>query len=868
MPEADLLPRNARRPRERSASPTHAPPGPLFVLLAPFLAGIWAGTHTSISLSILLGLMASLSVGLLLAHVRDHRVFFLVAAVAGTFLGGMSRTRLVQEPEPDHVRKLAGGTVIEAVGELASVERRQRTTPSGQRIPWSRATLEVRRVRINHENHPADGRLRLYTFRRLPAYDPGDDIHVEGRLRKPPVRQNPGSQDWTWSRQQNGLGGSLIVDVRNDWRYVRSPPFSFSGLLARTRSWLNERLGTPSSFRLLPALLLGRRSAVSKDLERTFQNSGVIHFLAVSGLHVAFLVGASFLLLRLFRCSPGTTRLVLPLVLFLYVALTGFRIPTVRAAVMVGVLVIGLLSRWSVGSLHLLGLAAWILLLYRPYDLYSPGFQFSFLAVGGLVLLSEPFGLDVAFPEDSAKKRLLREFLWVERVKKRLRSGAAYVLSVIRVTLIALLVVGPLTLLHFHLIAPGALLGNPLFFLLVPVLLGFGALYMAFAVLGALGLPGSGLLTGLTAPLLHGLEYLTIGASSLIASLPGSHLYLPAPPLAGVWLYYAGLLLFWWFHRRLPGPEALKCGLPVLALIVLACSGMFVRGERRPGASLTMLDVGHGGSFMLKDAGGHHVLYDCGATGYSNPGTWTTAPALWKRGRVNVELLILSHPDLDHISGVRALVERFDVHRIWVPPGFDSFPGGSALLRDLRDMNASIEVVSAGTTDRVGSIRLQVHAPPEPDLRSGRPTGPDWSSNAISLVVEARTAGRSVLFTGDLEQRGKRHFKRTTPTGNRPDVLQVPHHGGSGSAANPLTDVLSPRYALISTTSDTLSKQTVRHYRHTGARVLSTSDHGAIRLRWRGATDRLHAEHWKKNGWAPVPDRPRKPVPPGSDDSF
>ena len=843
--------RNRRSSSRRSNlnNPTsRLPPGPLVLLLVPLCAGILLGWYRSVPPTSLLISLAGLLVLLFLCHANSLSGLFSACLWLFVFLLGAGRVQLETVPVPGSTEQIPEQTILTATGHLSNVEQKTKTTPAGGKIPWSTATLHVHRISIRGNTRPASGTLQLYTFRNPAPYSTGMRIRVEGMLNKSDPSSNPGGTSWTWYREQHEIGGTLIVQTVEDWQLRPAVERCMSGHLSALRNWIHQQMKRPqTTFDLAPALLLGMRSKVDTELEETFQRSGTVHFLAVSGLHVGFLLVGGFFLLRWLRVSPNVSTGILVFFLTVYLALTGFRLPTIRASTMIMLLLVGIQIRRNLGSLQLLGIAAWILLLLQPLDLLSPGFHFSFLSVTGLVLLSGSFGIVSTERKIAPEKRLLREFLWLERVKGYLWSAGEYALSVMGATAVVLFVVGPLIVYHFHLVSPGSLIANPLLFLLLPVLLVAGFVHMILAVLSGLGVPLISVLLPVSGLLLRGLESITIQISSAVTHLPGAYLYLPSPGFVFLVLYYMAIFAIWWFHRRLPQPRwSIWIG------AVSCFTGLLVTGFLFPASpnhrpSLTMLDVGHGSNFLLTDRSNHTVVYDCGSTGYSDPGKWITAPALWRRGTSTIDLLILSHSDLDHISGIRALSYRFSIRRVWVSPSFDTNAEGRTIMKHLTGMGIPVKTVSAGYTATVGRITLNVQSPP----RSTQTVSPSsrWTPNESSLVVQATTEGHSVLFTGDLEHRGKRWYQHQGNPPRKADMLQVPHHGGSGSADNPLTDVVTSRWALISATEGRVSHSLVNAYQTQGSRVMSTVEMGAVQLRWGSGSRGPVPYAWKDDQW-------------------
>ena len=314
----------------------------------------------------------------------------------------------------------------------------------------------------------------------------GDVIRVPLRLRPP--RNRDARFDYRAFLARRAIYRVAYLD--NDWEVVR---VRHTG---GVRAWIEsarrrvgrfvDRRFEPDDGGLIKALLLGDRGGLTPEMRARFAAVGMSHVLSISGLHVGMLSYAVFVLLRVL--ASRSTRLLLSLPLhqlaalgsllpvFLYAAMAGARIPTVRAAVMIGLYQLAVLSGRQAGVFRVLAMAALIAALCWPGAVMEVSFQLSFLAVLAIVGALR-FCRDMPFlrPPDSREPR------WTQRFRPA-------VLGSVLVTSFAAAGTGPVVAHHFGYLSLAGFVANPLLvplvgFVLVPVglLMGFLSLVLPAA---------------------------------------------------------------------------------------------------------------------------------------------------------------------------------------------------------------------------------------------------------------------------------------------------------------------------------------------------------------------------------------------------
>jgi len=660
--------------------------------------------------------------------------------------------------------------------------------------PGWRFELSVDRLGDDPREGPARGAVTVLA-RERPAVGAGDRVVVTGAYRAIGPALNPGESDRArWARSR-GLVGSVDVPraalIAPDeahagaWARARSGWHAFRGALrARAeRSLARATAGLSDQGRVLVhSLLLGRPppggAEAAGQLRDSFTRLGLAHVLAISGFHLVVLVAV---LLRVVRLAGDPGRLepigIAALVL-LYLALVPASAPILRA----GVLALALVLSEALGRRYdRLTLLAWValgLLVWRPSELWSLGYQLSCGLTALLLWMGQRVHARV-FPPP-IRTGTLDDLRWLDPPAwRRLLNAARGLLST---TMLCWLVSSPLVLWRTGLLTPlaipAAMAVVPLSVLVLAI--GFGSLLLGLA---------SPALAGVGAAPLTWSASACVWAVERLDAIPGAALDLP--PVSMAWTLAATALWAWWLgwaRRRDWRPLA-------LAGLLAFWAGAEWRWAWRPAAPLRIdtLAVGDGSAHLLR-AGGESLLWDCGSPSPS-AGRLVIRRALRCLGQTRVRTLVLTHPDVDHYSALPDLLGPLGVRRALLSERFvdqaRERPGGpaAAALAMLGARGVDVVVLAAGDRFVLGGVPFEVLSPPG---------GAPWSAdNEHSLAAWARVGGRSLLLTGDAQASAIAAMRERWPW-LRADVVEAPHHGSAIPAAIEWLSGMAPAVVLQS----------------------------------------------------------------------
>lgn len=609
----------------------------------------------------------------------------------------------------------------------------------------------------------------------------GQHWRVRARLKRPHGFQNPGGFDYEayLFRARIGATGYVRAELTPEPIVAGAGRFAIDAL----RQHLGERIETLLAGNdyagLVVALANGNGRGVSDTQWEVLRQTGTLHLVAISGLHISLIGGLAFFLGRFLWALPGFTVLRLPaphagaiaamVAATAYAALAGFVIPTQRALIMLAVAMAGIWWRRRIPPSQILAIALLLVLVHDPLAVMAPGFWLSFAAVAVILYVahgSTPLSLwrRWGYLQWAIAVGMLPLMLWLFQQA----SLVAPLANLIAVPVFDVLAV-PLTLAGVG-------------------LLGLGLESMATPLFKA----AAGLLQGLWY-VLQALATIDVGqwvqhrpsGVPLVAALIGVAWLLAPRGWPARWIGLVWLLPMLWLRPAGPGP-----------------------GE----VWFTLLDVGQGLAAVARTER-HILVYDTGARFSTrfDAGGAVVLPYLRAHGIDRVDRLIVSHGDNDHIGGAASLLRLLPVARVQ-----SSVPE-----------RLGAEPCVAGESWRWDGVEFTILNPP--------PDGAE-SDNDGSCVLSIKSRYGRVLLPGDIAKRAERRLLASA-THLAADILIAPHHGSKSSSTAGFVDAVKPRHVVFPVGYRNRYRhphpQVVERYTAIGAQRYDSATSGALEFRLR-----------------------------------
>jgi competence protein ComEC len=678
-------------------------------------------------------------------------------------------------------------------------------------------TLHCQRVWNNDGPVDVTGLAAVVVSGPAGNWQTGERIRGVGWLSRPMAPMNPGDFDYRRHLALGRINASLFVEVAESFATVDEPPWSeWATWRERCRAWAGEQLHQhlpDASARLAEAFLLGVRGSLPPHEILSFMESGTIHILVVSGLHVGLVAWLGWQLLSMGQWSLGTRALAVIALIAAYTVVTGANPPAVRAAVLATLLYGEYLFARRSEPINSLSASALVVLILDPADLFRPGPQLSFVCA---------FAILVWLPSMMiARQGRTQGRLGIAR--QRVRRWTAPAADLMISSLVLWVATAPLVTHIFHLFSPVSVLASAVLIPLSTLALGVGMVFLATAwapvVPDVLGFLLDRLLTW------------TAQVSESTAAVEGLSRYVVGPAWWWSLVWYA-LILFAWLW---PGFQPLSWRHASL-LVTWAFVGLAAMyGDRRPDSfEFHQLAVGHGNAAILRTPSGRTMLLDAGSTSGPQTTARIVSRFLWHEGVSRIDAVMVTHADVDHFNGLPRLTRMFPIGEVLAPPQLarSQDPGVAILFDDLQRRGIPVRFLWEGDVMRVDGVRMEVLHPPARFASE--------NDNASSLVVRISSGPWSILTTGDLERNGLDRLLSTPERAS--SVLIAPHHGARQDRGSDLSAWARPALVLASRGRERRIEDPMELHRRAGATVLSTDRDGWILV---SLGDRLEVTSWR-----------------------
>ncbi len=656
--------------------------------------------------------------------------------------------------------------------------------PSGRALYLNHVTASL----YQGENYPCEAVIAYTSDNQF--YQIGNQILLKGSLIKFTKASNPGQFDeQLYYRIENidfkAIAEQIIITDHGYSKYREGLSRLKNGLIRIYVTILDEKEAG-----VLIAMLLGDKYLLDDELKALYQNGGISHILAISGLHVSLIGLGFFRLLKLCRIPLQISTLLTIAFLYSYGVLTNFSVSTNRSVVMMVVLLLANLIGKTYDILSALALSALLILLQNPLQLFSVGFLLSYGAVLGITLIYPGF--------------------------KRIFPYKSKLLDGVLVSLSATLATTPAVLYFYYQFPTYGILTN---LLILPFISILTISSLVAGVAGLFWLPLGTFLIGGPNYILKLYEEICRVNSQLMGSL----ITVGRPGWLVILIDIGLLILF--INQSKSSIRKYLLIYPMVGIMLL-----FI--PRVPhGLEITMLDVGQGESIYM-ESGGTNYLIDGGSTDLSKVGTYRLLPFLKNRGVDQLDYAIVSHCDKDHITGIMELMEEgFRIRRL-ILPGIDQKEENYHAMEKLaREKHIKISYIREGDwichdsicvkgelaetkrakNDTFISILRDIFNQEILNIYCLHPapgeTFPDI--NSYSMVLSVNYGAFDLLLTGDLQKEGEERTSQNLKKGyyNKKygitpatdyDILKVAHHGSKYSSDIAFLRVVRPELSLIS----------------------------------------------------------------------
>jgi competence protein ComEC len=561
----------------------------------------------------------------------------------------------------------------------------------------------------------------------------------------------------------------------------------------RSNFTLTAKSITPDSGALVAGLAIGDDSALSGQMLTRMKTLSLTHLTAVSGANCAIVIGGVFLLLKRAGSRRFTTLSLSLLALALYVAVVGFEPSVIRAAVMAAVVLLCALAGRRMPPTVALSWAVILVLSLWPGMVTSLGLWLSVVATAAILLIAPAI---------------------YKRLSTRMPAGFALGLAVVvsaQLWCLPMLVDLSGGLPTYSIVAN--LLAEPL---VAPItVLGILALVVAMVLP-----PLAALLYWLASFAAYGIELI-----SNLALLPAATIWWPEGALGVSLMVVTVAALSFMIISRMRRQAIAAIALVFLTFVSFSGSAV-ARSQNWPGNDWQVVscDVGQGDATVIRSSN-QTMLIDVGRE--PEP----IAQCLEALGVNQVDVLLLTHFDSDHVGGLAGVLERAQVRQALISPFDDDRPQVAVALDQLDSANVSVSTAEVGDQGTLGAAEWIVVAP-EP-----RAAGAE-DSNDASVILRVETSQWLLLAFADAGERAQMRTVRLrnsmlNRSAGKPLIVKVSHHGSADQYAELFED-LRPEVALFSVGESNSyghpTKRAIEIFEKAGSAIFRTDQQGAVAL--------------------------------------
>ncbi len=642
----------------------------------------------------------------------------------------------------------------------------------------------------------------------------GDEIELKGEYIEPQTARNKGGFNYKQYLKTMKIYGTINAEKVSILEKNKINP------ILKTSNDIHIKIGEKieefleeKQAGILKGILLGDSKQVEEEIQEDFRISNISHVLAVSGMHVNYIIlGIYFLLKPLF--GKRRTREITIIFLAFYMFITGFSASIVRAGIMGIIIILGKLIHRKEDTWTSISISLLILLINNPFSILNISLQLSFAGTMGLVLFSKKIP------------------------------------GIFSITLCAQIMIFPIMIYHFNIFGTYFLITN----LLVGIIIG------PIIVIGMLGIFSS-IFSLAIAKILFFIVKISVEILILISKFSGlsmAKIYLPTPKIWQITLYYIILFcikaIYEVYLEKKPTSTFIRVkNLIALAkykfrknrrenikkiisaLIILLVTFIIVQKQDNK-LNINFVDVGQGDSCFIVTPKNKTILVDGGGSQSKefDVGKSTLLPYILNKGYTQLDYIVISHFDYDHVGGILYIMQEIKVKNIIIGKQFENSQNYEKFVNLVQQKDIKVKIVEVGENIEIEKdLNFNVIWPNSKNKIS------DNSINNNSLVFKMKYKKFSMLFTGDIEEVAEKEILKTYDAKNLESlVLKVPHHGSKTSSSQEFLEAVKPKIALIGVGKNNKfghpSNITLEKFEKYGTKVYRTDQRGEITLKTDG----------------------------------
>ena len=637
----------------------------------------------------------------------------------------------------------------------------------------------------------------------------GDLVHIKGKFVKPKQRTNYKGYDYKEYLKSKGIYGTINyiqVDIISQNNSVFNQLFLVIKKIFRYN--FNKDISG-----VLSGIILGFKDDISEDIKEEFEQSNISHILAVSGMHIGYLIiMCSFVLDKIL--GKKWSKIFEIVILIIYIKIIGYPLSAVRTGIMaISVLSAKLMYRksdvWTNLSFSLL-----ILLVYNPFSIKNVGLLLSYMATFGIIIYTKTV-----------------------KCKK-------IIYNAIGITISATIFIGPILAIYFNKI--------PIFGLIISLIAGVLAGFIF--VLGIIYVPLSIAFKPIILKnILNLLVKLLLFLTNLGSKIPLNQINIITPNFIEVFMFYFILFIILFFisvykpkrkhnrifNRRIKNLISLakfrfnQNKKRVISSVVLFALVITLTRYGSREFKMFFADVGQGDSCVIVTPNKKKILIDGGGSESYNVGKNVLVPYLLARRIRHIDYIIISHFDTDHIDGLLTVMEKLKVDQVLISKQGELNKNYERFVRIVNEKHIKVIIVNCGDKIKIEKdLYFEILWPDNSNFIS------ENSLNNNSIVCKLYYKSFTCIFSGDIEEIAEKNILKKYDNNSRileATILKVAHHGSKTSSIQEFLNCVKPKIALIGVGENNTfghpNNEVLERLNGLGCKVYRTDKQGEIMIR-------------------------------------
>ena len=656
---------------------------------------------------------------------------------------------------------------------------------------------------INSNKKYKNTKVILYTKKGKETLKYGDKIELVGNFKLAQERRNPGGFDYRFYLKTKKIYG--IVTTKNTKKLKENNVNIISMIANKTANVIknqSKKLLENKKACLLIGLLIGDTDEIDEETKEDFRNSNLTHMLAVSGLHVSYVLLAVNYIITKVKIHKKLSKIIVMLLILFFILVTGATPSVLRAGTMTIYLILGGIFYRRISVFSSLNLSLLVIIIMNPYCLFDVGLQLSYAGTIGIVYL---------YPI----------------IKEKIYNKANSIL----ITISANIVIIPIMLYNFNTISLTFFISNLLAGPIIGIIIILG---FSIIIISLIFFP----IANIFSKILNLLIILFLNTAKACANLPFSKIFIITPTLKYIFLYYC-LLVFIIIKERAQIRINIKLRNKVIAILIILViinPIKYFSNIKQSNLKIYFVDVGQGDSTCIVTPKNKVILIDGGGNSKDENydiGKQILLPYLLDKKINKIDYCIVSHFDSDHCGGLMYILKNLKVKNIIIGKQYEEYENYKEFIKIAKDKKINIRVVEAGEKITIEkNLYIDVLWP-----INRKKMVIQNAINNNSLVFKLRYINFSMLFTGDIEEIAEKeildNYKENTEL-LKSTILKVAHHGSKTSSTKEFINIVKPKYAVIGVGKDNKfghpSNVTIENLKTINTEIYRTDEMGEISI--------------------------------------